>query len=33
MSDRVRRWWYTVLGVATTVAAFALTVSPMMRRW
>jgi hypothetical protein len=33
MSDRIRRWWAAALPVATTVAAFALAVVPLMRRW
>ncbi len=33
MSDRVRRWWAIAFSVATTVAAFAMAVTPYMRRW
>ncbi len=33
MSDKIRRWWAAVLPVAMTVAAFAMALSPDMRRW
>ncbi len=33
MSDKIRRAWAIAFSLATTAFAFALALSPMMRRW